>query len=138
MEISKEHPIFGVGMGTYPKIHAIYAVRREEWAIVRGTWATHSTYINILAENGAPGLILYVGFIISVFRMLMLTRKEIEPVAPVWASDLNFLSAGLAGFLVAIGFGVYHALPYLYLYVAMSIVMCDIFRRSIRSLPQAR
>jgi hypothetical protein len=70
--------------------------------------------------------------------MLMVTRSEIESTTPAWAADLNFLVAGLAGFLVAIGFGVYHALPYLYIYVAISIAMCDIFRRTSRSIQRFR
>jgi O-antigen ligase len=130
--MAADNPVFGVGIGVYPQVHAHYAAQREEWKEARGARATHSTYLNILAETGFPGLLLYLTFLFSVFRILVRTRKEIEETAPVWANDLMFLYAALGGFMVAALFGIYQTLPFLYFFVTMATLLAMNFQRATR------
>lgn len=127
MTISAEHPVFGIGTGAYPKAHFDYSLTRQEWSNVQGYWATHSTWLCVLAETGFPGLILYLAMIGAVFRRTALARRRLPPEFEEWSLDLRYLEAGLAGFMMCASFGVYQFLPFLYLYLALAWVMAGVF-----------
>ena len=122
--ISADHPIFGVGIGTYPQVHERYAVRLEEWRPARGKWAAHNTFLNVLAETGVPGLLLFIAILVSILRTLRRTGARLRDVAPVWANGLAFLQASFWGFVVCASFGVYSTLPYLYFVIAIAWLLC--------------
>jgi len=60
-----QHPVFGVGPGVYAAAAA--GVAKDEGR--RASWhETHNTYVQIVAENGVPGLILYAAAIFYCVR----------------------------------------------------------------------
>src|SRR5207249_547534 len=68
LRIVHDHPILGVGLGAYGLANARYNP-------ALGDLDTHNTYLNVLAENGVPGLILFFALGISVLRTVHDTRR---------------------------------------------------------------
>jgi len=54
-------PVLGVGLGAYAQANARYSP-------AVGQRDTHNTYLNIAAETGLPGLVLFLGLVTSVLR----------------------------------------------------------------------
>lgn len=57
-----DHPILGVGIGNYPDAYASYHVT----IFVNSLGQAHNYYINIAAETGTIGLIIYLCFVASM------------------------------------------------------------------------
>jgi hypothetical protein len=58
-QIFIDHPIFGVGLGSYKQFNARYAPHL-------GMKDTHNTYLNLAAEVGLPGLMFWCALFLSV------------------------------------------------------------------------
>ncbi|HVU69839.1 MAG TPA: O-antigen ligase family protein [Ktedonobacteraceae bacterium] len=56
------HPVLGVGIGNYPDAYASYYVT----IFVNSLGQAHNYYINIAAETGTLGLVIYLFFVISL------------------------------------------------------------------------
>jgi O-antigen ligase len=56
------HPVLGVGIGNYPDVYANYYVT----IFVNSLGQAHNYYINIAAETGTIGLVIYLFFVISL------------------------------------------------------------------------
>ncbi|MBZ5643274.1 MAG: O-antigen ligase family protein [Acidobacteriia bacterium] len=101
LEVSAEHPVFGVGAGNFQQIS--------------GNWhVTHNSYTQMSAEGGVPALVLYLMILGCGFRNLRaakrLARGRGEHVALARA-----LLASLAAFAVGSAFlsMAYEFFPYL-------------------------
>ena len=81
IEVTKEHPIFGVGPGNFDQ--------------VSGQWhTTHNSFTLMSSEGGVPALILYVLILWCGFKNLRATKRLVrgqtesscwlEPSSPVW------------------------------------------------------
>lgn len=68
-----EHPLFGVGPGQF----TTYDDSRERVEGGRGNWlVAHNSFMQVASECGIPGLLLFLGGIISSFRLLNATYRE--------------------------------------------------------------
>lgn len=117
--ISKENPVFGVGLGGYPRTHAIMANSTSFAPIARGQKDTHSMYLNVLAETGGIGFLLFLGMLTAVF---LSGRKAVRSLAesdPVASRQLLTLLLGLVAFLQACLFATLNSIPYLYVYLGL-------------------
>jgi len=56
------HPVLGVGIGNYPDAYANYYVT----IFVNSLGQAHNYYINIAAETGTIGLVVYLFFVVSM------------------------------------------------------------------------
>lgn len=56
------HPILGVGIGNYPDAYAAYHIT----IFVNSLGQAHNYYINIAAETGTIGLIIYLFFVLAM------------------------------------------------------------------------
>ena len=96
-----DHPIVGTGLGTYRVINNMYAPEL-------GRRDTHNTYLNLAAEVGLPGLILWCAYFFTTLFGSMKMRRTREPgpasIQQVW------IERALASLLVAGIFGSYAAL----------------------------
>jgi putative inorganic carbon (hco3(-)) transporter len=63
-------PVFGVGPGNFPLRYAEFALPQIMPGVVVPGVATHNTYLNILAELGLPGFLLFVGYLGYGWRTL--------------------------------------------------------------------
>jgi len=130
--IFKDHAILGTGPGTYPEMHRTYARGQQFLPTARGKRDTHSTYLNVLAEGGLVGFILFVGMLVSVFvggwRMMRLARRH----APQVETQIYTLLVGLVAFLQASVFATTQHVVFLYLYIA---IVCVYLRLAPQLIP---
>ena len=68
-DMAMDRPVFGVGPGNYPAVAGVYLPGKEPIA-------AHSNYLQVLAETGFPGLVLYLGFFLGVLLMLERLRRK--------------------------------------------------------------
>jgi O-antigen ligase len=115
--IIAEHPVMGVGVGAYPLEHGRVAPRAEFLPTARGRRDTHSTYFNVAAETGLPGLLMFGAIIAATLRYANGVRRRVEGWDPAGAQQLLFLQLGMASYLVAGIWGSYAKLNMLYMYL---------------------
>jgi O-antigen ligase len=73
------NPVLGVGPGNFADYR--FNVLGQEGT--RKSWfPAHDTYMQIGAESGFPGFLLYVSMVLSVFVTLHIVRKRIRPGDP--------------------------------------------------------
>lgn len=128
VQISRDHPAVGVGVGAYPWVHAEYAPVTTHGA-GRGVKDTHSTYLNVLAETGYPGLVLFLGILISVTIPAERIRRRCKRHMPSSAQQLLYLELGLLGFLVSGIWGSYARISFLYVHLALIWVVAEACRQ---------
>lgn len=132
-KIIREHPVLGVGVSAYPLAHAVYARGEEFDPTAAGERDTHSTVLNLLAETGIPGLILFLCLVLSVVIGAERTRRECKRRAPALAMPLFFLEMGLLAFFAAGTFGSFGYLAFLYVHLMLLWVTAEVTRRELAS-----
>jgi probable O-glycosylation ligase (exosortase A-associated) len=121
--IAKDHPVFGIGAGAYPEVHLEYALTGRYPGFVVQRRDPHSTYLHAAAENGLPGLGLFLGVIISTFVAGIHGIKRIKKSDPKTAQSIQTLLFGLIAFLQASIFASMEFLPHVYIFIAIIITM---------------
>jgi O-antigen ligase len=108
-----QHPVFGVGGGNFPRAEGTISPLVARQPLGRGLkWGPpHNSYLQVGAELGVPGLIIYVAFILGVFAALRALPTAPGPPPPGVADPTGrrpFERARLAQSLAAslIGFAV--------------------------------
>jgi probable O-glycosylation ligase (exosortase A-associated) len=133
--IIADHPLTGVGVGAYEVNHERYALRPHFNPTAQGPRDAHSLYFNVLAETGYPGLLMYVGMLLSVFVTARRIRVRCRDVLPAAARQLLVLEAGLAAFLTAAVFG---SLPYLPHFLLHLVLIQALVRLNVEQLAVLR
>lgn len=105
-----DHPLFGVGLGVYPIANAMYAPEL-------GKRDTHNTYLNLAAEVGLPGLVLWCALFGSTLLHASRSRRDMETTT--LAAQQIWVERALIGYLVASLVGTYSALTFPYLMLAV-------------------
>ncbi len=117
VEVTKEHPLFGVGPGNFQ--------------VISGDWhVTHNSFTQMSSEGGVPALIFYLLILWTGFKNLRKTkqltrgRRELGMLA-------SALYASLAGFVVGSLFGsvAYQMFPYFL--VAYTTALFSIAKKSV-------
>ena len=136
IKLTFEHPIFGVGPGNFPT--AAYDESKAS-GHVRNEWlVTHNSYTEVSSETGLPGLILFLGIIVSGFKSLTSvlrrskeTGEKPDPIAFATSKYLllSMTALSVCIFFLAVGyeFGIY-------LWVGMAISL----KRSFDEQPAAQ
>ena len=132
--IIKENPITGIGLGVYPRAHAMYAPRVGVPVSAIGFRDTHSTYLNVAAETGIPGVVLFLGMIGVVVASC--ERARWRSKGSPRAKQLLAFELGLLGFLLAGVFGSFAKLSFLYVQLAIMWALADITNREIAESTQ--
>ena len=127
--IIKENPVSGIGLGVYPRAHAMYAPRVGVPDAALGFRDTHSTYLNVAAETGIPGLFLFTAMIGAVAVTSERTRRLARGTPR--ANQLLALELGLLAFMLAGIFGSFAKLSFLYLQLAIMWSVTDITKREM-------
>lgn len=112
LRVIKANPVAGTGLDTYK-----YANGSVSAAL--GDRDAHSTYITLAAENGVPGLILFLVLVGATIVQAEAVRRRVRRVTPDGAMQLRFLELGLICFLLAGIFGSYSKLTFLYVHLAL-------------------
>jgi putative inorganic carbon (HCO3(-)) transporter len=84
-------PLLGVGPGNYEKRYIEFGLPTDD----DGPITTHNAYLNVLAELGLPGLLLFLGYL-AVSWGLLRRRIRGDPAADAFRSSLA------AGFVIAL------------------------------------
>jgi O-antigen ligase len=105
-----DNPVLGVGLGVYPRENARYAPEI-------GRMDTHNTYMNLAAELGLPGLVLWCALVWSVLRYAYRRRRQAAPGE--LTTQQAWLERALWGYLVAAFVGTYVSLSFPYLILAV-------------------
>jgi len=90
---------------------------------------THSTYLNVAAETGIPGLLLFLSTI-GVVAVASERTRRLARGSPR-AQQLLALEIGLLAFMLAGVFGSFAKLSFLYMQLAIMWAVTDITKREI-------
>jgi probable O-glycosylation ligase (exosortase A-associated) len=131
VKIIGEQPTLGVGLGAYPLAHASYAVDEEFDPGVRGKRDTHSTVLNVLAETGAPGLLLFLALLLTTAWKAERIRRACRARLPHASTQLLYLELGLVTFLVAGIFGSFAHLSFLYIHLVLIWAVAEVCRHDV-------
>jgi putative inorganic carbon (HCO3(-)) transporter len=129
--IFAESPVTGVGLGAYSKEHYIVSQRPVFDPTALGARDTHSTYLNLLAEAGLPGLLFFLTVIGATILDAERTRRRAAAVRPAAARQLFYLELGLFGYLVAGIWGSYGQLVLTYLYLALIYATVQVLKEEL-------
>ena len=121
--IVKDHPVFGIGAGAYPEVHLEYALTGKYPGYVVQRRDPHSTYLHAAAENGIPGLGLFLAVIVSTFVAAIKGIKRIKKTDPKTAQSIQTLLFGVIAFLQASIFASMEFLPHVYIFIAIILTM---------------
>jgi putative inorganic carbon (HCO3(-)) transporter len=132
-KIVQDHPLTGVGLGAYGPNHEQYALRPQFNPTAQGPRDSHSLYLKVLAETGYPGLLLYLGMLLTVLIAAERTRRRCRGVLNSAARQLLVLEAGLLGFLAAATFGSLPYLPHFLLHLVLLYGMSVVYRRQLKA-----
>lgn len=113
LRIVADNPIFGVGLGAYGGANARYNPEL-------GRKSTHNTYLNLAAEVGIPGMLIWIALPLSTLLYARRMRKRAPP-GPL-AETQAWIERSLWAYLVAAIFGTFSNLTFPYLFLA--VVWC--------------
>ena len=129
-----EHPVTGVGFGTYGQAHRLYAPQVPNLeGNPYGSRDAHSTYFTLLAEVGIPGFVLFFGVFVSSWNMARRALPTIRQHYPGIDALVISMICGQIAFLQAGVFGSFAHLPFAYI---LTMVLCVTVR--LYSTPPAR
>ena len=129
--IISEHPMTGVGFNAYKPAHFEYSADPAFDQNIHDYWDTHSLYLNVIAETGFPGLLLYLAYFAAVLIPVDRMRRDLKPRMPDAARQLLTLEAGLLGFMLACVFGSLAYLPHLHLHLALLYALAAAYRSEL-------
>ncbi|MCY3716220.1 MAG: O-antigen ligase family protein [Chloroflexi bacterium] len=128
IDMARDHPFFGVGLGNYPVAYAQY--RLINWQLPLGH--AHNTYLNLLAETGIIGLFAYIAYWAHMLRICWSLRTHPDPCA-------RSLGIGLLGcwvYLAAHSFFDYLFVNSLFLHIGVLLGVQTILHRQLRTALQ--
>jgi putative inorganic carbon (hco3(-)) transporter len=108
VRIIADHPVTGVGWGAYPRANGRYSPDI-------GQRDAHSTYLNLAAEVGFPGLALFLAMVGLTLARSRRARLRLKQSHPNVAQQLRFMELGLIAYLLAAVFGSFGKLTFMYL-----------------------
>jgi putative inorganic carbon (hco3(-)) transporter len=129
--IISENPVSGIGLGNYPLANAMTAPRVGVPDAALGFRDTHSTYLNVAAETGIPGLALFMTMIAMVAIPAELVRRRAKGTPR--AAQLLALELGLCAYMLAGIFGSFGKLSFLYIQLATIWLVTDLTKRELMS-----
>lgn len=134
LNVSKDNALVGVGIGAYPYSHALYALKRSEWASARGARDTHNTYVHVFAETGLIGFSLFFMTFFSAYKELASTarrlKKSTDPADKEMRDRCQAFQAGFVGFAVCAIFGSLDTMVFPFLFITLAAAAVRIPRAS--------
>jgi putative inorganic carbon (HCO3(-)) transporter len=118
------HPLFGVGIDNFKRNSRFFVTAGEAAQMDNQSRVAHNSYVEIGAEMGIPGLLLFAGMLFSSFTSLgKVARMSERWGVPLIQEAAVGLQAGLVGSSVAIFFvsGEYQKMFWLALFLTMCL-----------------
>lgn len=119
--IVKDNPAFGVGLGNYGIANAVYSPHL-------GKKDTHNTYVNVAAETGFFGLLLYLAIVGIVlgrsYRVVASSKAAMLRAGRSWNPPMavlvvKWMMVGFGAFCIAGLFGSYGRIAFTYTYMGL-------------------
>jgi O-antigen ligase len=129
--IIREHPIAGVGLGAYPAEHERAATRPQFNPTAQGRRDTHSTYLNVTAETGFVGIIIWMSTYLVAFVSIESTRRKLKKVRPLTAQTVYAMEIGSLGFFISALFGSMAHVSFLLLHVVTLWCVAELMKREV-------
>jgi O-antigen ligase/tetratricopeptide (TPR) repeat protein len=119
----KDKPIFGHGLAQVEVLFPAYQTQKVERLIFRNNTRVvraHNEYVQVLAEQGIIGFLILIFLIVQILRLAIFTFRKRTDVDDWWY--VAFLSSGLFGFLIMMGFCFPLHVPssFLYFFIALA------------------
>lgn len=118
MKLFQRSPVYGLGMGAFE--NGVTSVQ----SFFYETKYAHNHYIQVLVETGVIGFVLFLGTLLSMAAVLLLSRRKKElahPMVPALLATLVFMAAH-AGVEVVFSSNFY--LPLAFLVFALICLCC--------------
>ena len=81
---SKDHPVAGVGLNNFRTVAPDYAREpgqlQEVHILAEQPRYVHNTYLQLLAENGVIGLLLFLGFVLGCLRAMLVAARRFKAI----------------------------------------------------------
>jgi len=125
LDMARDHPYFGVGLGNYSVRYAQY--RLINWQLPLGH--AHNTYLNLLAETGLVGMLAFLAYWACMWRVCWSLRQHPDPFA-------RSLGVGLLGcwvYLAAHSFFDYLFVNTLFLHIGVLLGVQAILHRQLQA-----
>lgn len=131
MEIFRQHPVLGSGVGSFET--AVTSVQEFYYT----TRYVHNHYIQILLETGVPGLLLFVGSLLSLAVLLWKRGRERDGGAQSWAYPALWASLAMvvAHSAVEVSMSNIVFLTYVYVVFGLIVVMCP-DKKPVEEVPE--
>jgi len=134
----REHPVAGVGLGAYPAMHRLTALRPQFDPTARGSRDTHSTYLNVTAETGYVGAAIFFSSYLFTLLWINGVRKRAKKLLPGTSRMMYAYLAGTIGFFVCAVFGSMAHVSFLLLQVIIMWVITDVVQRELDEIKKGR
>ena len=119
------NPVFGVGPSNFPAAEGRLSpfANRQEFGIGVRWNAAHNSFVQIGAELGIPGLVMFIGLIATTFAALRrVGRSHPDPAgSDTWKALTQALIASLIGFVVGAFFLSLAYAEMLYMLAALAV-----------------
>jgi O-antigen ligase len=138
-----DHPAFGVGASNFPVAEGTISplARLQERGVGVRWGAAHNSFIQVGAELGVPGLLLFLGVLASAFASLRRVARDSRRLGPTGMGSSRLahsLMAALVGFVVGAFFLSLAYSDMLYTLAALAVALQKIVPDSGRTLPASR
>ena len=129
--VTRENPMIGVGVGAYGFAHGVTASRPSFHPTARGRRDTHSMLLNVSAETGVVGLVLFLGIFASIVIPVDRTRRRVSEAMPEAAARLLYLELALLAYFIAGIWGSFARITFMYVHLAMLWVIAEQARTAL-------
>jgi O-antigen ligase len=131
-----QYPVFGVGPASFQTAEGRLSpqARRQQLGIGVRWNAAHNSLIQVGAELGIPGLLMFIAIIVSAFNALRLhgrRRRRFVGPQPRGAQLTHAITAALVGFLVGAFFLSLAYSEMLYVLVALAVGLNKVVAREV-------
>ncbi|PYP78198.1 MAG: hypothetical protein DMD35_12120 [Gemmatimonadetes bacterium] len=137
-QLIRENPVTGVGLGAYPPEHALMAMRPQFNPTARGRRDTHSAYLNVTAETGFVGIIIWASTYLAVLIAIDSNRRKLKKLRPLTAQTVYAMEVGAVGFFIAAIFGSLAHVSFLVLHVLTMWCVVEMMKREVAVSSAAR
>ncbi len=131
VQMFADHPVFGVGVGNYPTLYQDYS-RRIGYDPRTEAREPHNLYLEVAAENGMAGILIFSAILWSVFSCLGRSRLALLKAGLHTEGDLvASLTIAMIGYLSA-AFFIHGAYPrFFYLLIGMALSLPQITKNAL-------
>jgi O-antigen ligase len=106
--------------------------------VARGRRDTHSTYLNVTAETGFVGIIIFVSTYLALFIAVDASRRKLKKIRPHTAQAVYAMEVGSLGFFISATFGSMAHVSFLVLHVITLWCISEMMRREVAVSAAAR